>query len=211
MTDLFDEPARGLSPSDRERPAPRFGTREEWLMAAVDLLRPWLAEHDADVPPVRAAAGFPQLSLERGVRGEYWPPESTNDGVGQIFVAPTMSNPVLVLEVLLHEMIHAATWPSGHRGEFTRVATAVGFEGRMTIGTTGEALNARMRHLVLDQLGTYPHSVVRPWRVRRTAPTWRTEAQCARGSGYAVRLTRKAADKFGMPDCPCHHLPMVEP
>lgn len=135
-------------------------TREGWLQAAADLLRPMIDASGAAVPPVRLSMGFPKRGGSGHVLGDCWGGDIVADSIPTIHVSPYLSDPARVLDVLAHELIHAAVGPKcGHRGEFKRVAVNLGLEGKMTATVAGEALRARLNGL-LSGLGPLPHAAL---------------------------------------------------
>lgn len=203
-------------------------TREEWLLRAAAEFAAIFGDVGESVPQIRVSVGWPG-SGRRAVIGECWSGSAATDGVAQIFISPTLDDAVRVLDVLLHEMIHAIDEnKSGHRGRFAKIAKAVGLEGPMTATKAGEALQARLEG-VHARLGTYPHAALNRGLVldpttpggdvpegapRTSGPKKQTtrmlKVSCAEGSGYVVRMTRKWLDEFGAPICPCHGVQMIE-
>lgn len=185
--------------------APAFHlTREAWLTAAVKALTTDLQAVGASVPPVRVSVGFPGgRGRKNAVIGQCWAAEAATDGVAQVFISPTIVDPVQVLATLLHEMIHAVDGNhSGHRGAFAQIARAVGLTGKMTATVPGEALSARLR-AVSDGLGAFPHAALRTGVSGAHKPqgTRMLKVQCP-ADGYTVRTTAKWLD-VGLPACPC--------
>lgn len=67
-----------------------------------------------------------------------------------------------MLDILLHELIHAAVGTEeGHRGEFKRVALALGLQGKMTatIAEPGTELHGKLSRIARE-LGPYPHKAL---------------------------------------------------
>lgn len=187
--------------------------REDWLQRAVYHLSELLTEvpEVESVPEVRVSVGWPGGRGRKSTTiGQCWATKTASDGVPQVFVSPVLSDGLRVLDVLLHELVHA--WDdckSGHRGPFRRVARAVGLEGRMTATTASESLVGRLEG-ILELLGDYPHAALVPSAKPTTQTTRMLKAECVNGSGYLVRLTRKWLDEYGAPICPCHEERMVE-
>jgi hypothetical protein len=147
-------------------------TREQWLIAAAHALsvhffpiaagtRKEAGKKMHELPrKLQCSCGFPYKSRE--AIGQCWSPKLSADGTTQVFVSPCQDEPVRVLDILLHELIHAAVGTEeGHRGEFKRVATALGLSGKMTatIAEPGSELHARLSRIARD-LGPYPHKAV---------------------------------------------------
>lgn len=176
-------------------------TREQWLNAAMDIMAPWIADHDIFVPEdTFVSVGWAQRPGKNAIGWCY--PKLLDRKETHIFISPTMDDSIKVLSTLLHEMIHAADGGvSGHRGEFARVAKAVGLTGKMTATVPGDGLTSALAGVHL-KLGDYPHAVLNPVAAGRvgTKKTYMLRAVCP--CGYTIRLTQKWADK-GLPLCPC--------
>lgn len=73
-------------------------TREAWLLAAIDAMRPDFADAGLSlVAGIRVSCGFPSRSAvaARSRRiGECWRPEAAADGIPQILVSPLLADPV---------------------------------------------------------------------------------------------------------------------
>ncbi len=135
-------------------------TRESWLMAAVEELRPRFAEVGLPLPEkVRVSVGFAGNSRaeSKGVLGVCFARFAADDNINQIYISPEVIDTARVLDILLHELIHAADDnASGHKGAFAEAATRLGLEGRMTATTASIELAAEFMCLA-DTLGPYPH------------------------------------------------------
>lgn len=183
-------------------PAAQTMNREAWLTAAVDMLRPMFAE-DAlvELPAtIRVSVGFPGGKSPRKVIGQCW--YTGDDKAAQVFVSPVLVDPIDVLGVLVHELIHA--WDGGkskHKGAFRRVAVILGLEGKMTATTVGDALRARLQ-IIADTLGTYPHARLNlAASAVKTQTTRMLKVECP-ACGYTLRTTAKWLE-VGTPTCPC--------
>ncbi len=177
-------------------------TREEWLIAATNLLR----EDFKDTPipeKIRITCGWPSRggrAEKKKVLGECWKPECSEDGHTEVFIAPTLSNGIEVLDVLVHELVHAAIGcEEGHKGPFRVVAKALGLMGKMTSTNAGEDLLVRLREIE-EKLGTYPHAKLTPINTK-TQSTRMLKLQCG-NCGWAARTSQKWID-VGLPTCVC--------
>lgn len=200
----------------KKAPAARtFATREEWLVAAVDALRPLFAEIEQTIPAVRVSVGWPGgRGKKNAVIGQCWATSQSADKVAQVFISPVLSDGARVVDVLAHEIVHAIDdCQNGHRAPFARIAKALGLEGKMTATVAGPALAEKLRAIVAD-LGPYPHAALAAGAQGADGPkkqgTRMLKVECEQGSGYIVRMTRKWLEEFGSPSCPCHSLPMRE-
>lgn len=184
----------------------QFKTREEWLIAAVEALRPLFAEHDYEIPGYKVSVGWPGgRGKKAGTIGQCWNSKQTEDGTVAIFVSPVVKSPVEALQVLVHELIHAVDdCQSGHRGEFARMFKALGMAGKKTACGVGDELLAKLQGIA-GELGRYPHSQMkgdnRDGQAEKKQKTYmlKIEAACC---GYLVRTTQAWIDQ-GLPSCPC--------
>lgn len=174
-------------------------TREEWLISAVDELRPLFASH-AEVPPVRISVGWPGgRGPKNGVVGQCWASHTTEDSNPAIFVSPVVKDPVEVLVTVVHEMVHAAG-KHGHRGEFARLAGAVGLMKPWKSTPASPELRATLAALA-DKLGPFDHAVIKPGDGPAVQTTRMLKLACP-DDGYLVRTTAKWLE-VGLPSCPC--------
>lgn len=178
-------------------------SRENWLLEAVDIMRPWFEEHGATVPElVRVSVGFGKR-MRKGTIGVCYSSKAASDGVHQLYMSPVLDDAVKVLSTLMHELIHA--WDdckSGHRGEFRRVAVALGLTGKMTATVAGDELVTRLQD-VAGKLGPYPHSALNISELGPKQSTRLLKVHAPDCCGMIVRITRKWLDEVGYPFCPC--------
>lgn len=186
-----------------------YSTREAWLEAGVKALEPLFEPiEDVTIPKVRVSVGWPGGRGPKGnVIGQCWKTETASDNVSQIFVSPVVAEPVKALATLAHEMIHASDdGASRHRGHFARVATALGFTGKLTVVNPSDELTATLTKLA-DALGPYPHAAISVKAQPKTQKTYMIKVEsidceiCGM-SGYLVRMTQKWLDEYGVPKCP---------
>lgn len=186
-----------------------FETREQWLVAAIDALETEVfGEHEIKIPPYRVSVGWPGgRGKKAGVIGQCWNTAQTEDGTAAVFVSPVIKDPVEVLRVLVHELIHAVDdCASGHRGAFAKMFRLVGMTGKRTECAAGEELTAKLK-LIADGLGAYPHGAIKRQQKggkgEKTQTTRMLKVLCANeGCGYTLRTTRQWLD-VGLPTCAC--------
>lgn len=137
------------------------GTREAWLIAACRPLGEIVREAGAACPPVAVSIGFPRGRGGASTKiGQCWAGSVCADGRPAIFVSPILDDPVRILDVLLHELIHAAVGlEHGHRGRFAAVAKACGLIGKPSATTAGEGLKLRL-NAIADALRPLPHAAL---------------------------------------------------
>jgi hypothetical protein len=101
--------------------------REEWLIEAVEQIRPIFERVGYKVPPVKVSIGFPSTGSKGRHLGQCWSTKSSEDGINQIFLAPHLENPVEYLDTLVHELVHAVdNCSSRHGAGFKKIAKDVG-------------------------------------------------------------------------------------
>ncbi|KUM41176.1 SprT-like domain-containing protein [Arthrobacter sp. EPSL27] len=186
----------------------KFTTREEWLVAAVEALRPLFSALTAEtIPAVRVSVGWPGGNgRKNSVIGQCWSTKVAADSVSQLFISPVLDDAVRVLDVLAHELIHAIDdCQSGHKGRFAKIAKALGLTGKMTATVAGDALKVELE-AVAAELGEYPHAALVSPGEGADGPKKQTtrmmKVECPEGSGYKVRLTRQWLAEYGAPICP---------
>jgi hypothetical protein len=134
--------------------------REDWLTEALPKLKELLTDAPDFKTPL-ISIGLPHaraLSAKQKAIGECWSSRCTSTGQATIFISPLLDDPVEILGVLLHELIHASVGNQcGHRGAFARVARASGLVGKMTATTPGPELTQRL-HALAIRLGDLPHA-----------------------------------------------------
>lgn len=143
----------------------KYPTRENWLDAAVALLSErFFKPEDLELPKnLKVGIGF--AGGEKAI-GVCFSNKMTEDETTHIFICPTLGKDAArVLDVLLHEMIHAAldlTNPDHkHGAEFRKVAVGFGLTGKMTatVVEEGSDLDLNLQE-VAEELGVYPHSPI---------------------------------------------------
>lgn len=136
--------------------------REEWLINSVKALEEVFFDGNGYTLPNRimVSCGFPRGHAK--AIGQCWDPKVTKDGTIHIFICPTQGDGMRVLDIMLHELIHAAVGlKEGHRGKFKKLALEFGLEGKMTAThvVPGSELHRKLA-AILTQLGDYPHATI---------------------------------------------------
>ena len=175
----------------------KFNERESWLAAAAVMLQHEVfpaAGIDAvlwERHKYRVSCGFP--IGYRGSRtgkvalGQAFDPSISADGTMEVFINPILDNPVDVIAVLAHELIHVeAGIACGHRGRFASVARSIGLVGAMTATVPGDVLRGKLQRIVTD-LGIYPHAKVDP-NARKKQGTRLLKLQCS-DCGWTARVS----------------------
>ena len=196
-------------------------TRESWLRSAMLMLAPMFDQAGHPLPDTRRAAiGFTSKGGKGNCVGECWHSAASSDAHFEIFIRPDKADPVEVLGILAHELVHAAVpIGSGHGPVYKNVALKIGLEGKMRHAMPGMHLQEKLIAMAAD-LGPFPHaSIDLQWREsapRKKQKTNMLKAWCAgglngegeeEGCEYVVRLTRLHAEK-GAPLCGVHKTEM---
>ena len=130
-------------------------TREAWLLAAVELLRPVFKDKQHIIPNnCQVSCGFASTGSKHHI-GQCWSRKSSVHDCTQIFVSPALLDPILVLDTLVHELVHAVDdCEHKHGKEFKKIALSLGMIGPMRSAGAGPVLEAKLAELS-SQLGPY--------------------------------------------------------
>lgn len=128
--------------------------RKQWIADAVTPLRLDL-ESIAPVPPdLTLHVGFPTRfdgHIPRDCMGFC----SHNPSL-QIFISATLTQPIKILAVLAHELIHASLgWGHAHDEVFEKAAREFGFVGELDAAKPGPDLRIQLLN-ISNTLGPYP-------------------------------------------------------
>lgn len=175
-------------------------TREEWLNAAVKALNPMI-ERSTELTPateILVSIGWPRRDKGGKVRGQCWARSAAHGKASHIFISPLQVEPVTILGILLHELIHAADdCESGHAGAFKKAHHALGFINKATTSEQGEELKERLT-AVSERLGDFPHLVLEPLEKPKVQST--RMIKLVSSCGYVLRTSRKWIEQ-GLPTC----------
>lgn len=180
--------------------------REQYLNSSIEYLRPLFVSNGFDIPQVRVSVGFPGGGSARKRIGEYWDKKATSDKIGQIFINPTIDEPLKMLDVLTHELVHACVGvKAGHKGPFKKLALGVGLTGKMTSTTAGPELVERLNDII-KKLGPIDHGTIN-LSDRKKQSTRLKKLTCIECT-YTVRTAQTWIDAYGAVLCPCNNNPM---
>lgn len=184
----------------------KITTREQWLEAFIDGARPHFAAIGAPIPDnVRASIGFTSKGARSNRIGECWSSCSSNDGVFEMFVVPTLTDVSQIAGVLTHEIVHAAVGLEAKHGpKFRKAALAIGLVGKMTATTEGPIWHA-WADAVLEEIGAYPAASLKPLGLSTAKPKQTTrmlKCECE-ACGFAFRTTKVHLEAVNYePACP---------
>ena len=184
-----------------KQPMPKFATREEWLVALVEALRPMFQDHGYEIPAIRISCSWPSKSPRKRI-GECWHSKAAKDGSRHVFVSPVLDEPVRVADVTTHELLHACLPDgTGHKAPFKKGMKALGLIGKATATEAGPELKVRL-HAITKDLGPYPHQALTLADACDKKQGTRMLKLTCSGCGYVVRTTAKWIET-GLPTCTC--------
>lgn len=176
--------------------------REQWLSAGIEALREHFEQGGYMFPKlVRVSVGWPRSS--RKAIGQCWKRSASKDGTSQVFISPAVASGVDALDVIAHELVHAALdCEHGHTGEFIKACKKLGVtKGKPTCAGAGPELRAKLEQIA-QQIGEYPHAQLSPIDLKKQT-TRLLKVEC-KECGYTARVTSKWLDNAGAPLCPCN-------
>lgn len=182
--------------------------REEWLEAAVNVLRPMFLEKDLYVPEnVKVSCGWPRPNADKNVLGTCFHSDCSKGHLREIFITPLKGhNNVFdrggVLAVLIHELCHACfDHDEKHGPNFARAAKDMGLEWRRITATVlSDSMISRLRSLFFD-LGEYPQPGMVPIEKPKRPRVIRTHTLKCANDNYEIKIHEDHLAK-GTPKCP---------
>ena len=177
-------------------------TREQWLAAALEAMKPVAAtltgQNMAD--RIRIGVGFPSTYRRSGTLAECWPDVDSGDAHAEVIISPTIADPVEVFARLLGQALR--TLPGAmsiasvsYREAFDAVHLTVGADKNAILYS--DAFYDQWESLIAA-LGDYPHAELSV-AVRKTQSTRMLKLQCPQ-CGYIIRTTGKWVAQ-GIPVC----------
>lgn len=175
--------------------------RESWLEAAIIALdKKFFNANGYDLPEkLQVSCGFPRASSGKAI-GQCWNPSSSTNKTTHMFICPSIAEPIQVLAILLHEMIHAAVGTeAGHRGPFRKLVKEFGLAGKMTatfVEEGGELWDTLC--VMRDRLGVYPHAAMIKQRKAAIGTGW-IRMRSVTEATYTLTISAKSLDEYGNP------------
>lgn len=191
---------------DRYAPTlvPAGPSREAWLEAAVEHLRIDFTEAGFPVPEkVRVSVGWPGgRGKKAGVIGQCWPQSMATDSLHAIFISPVLTDPIRVLGVLVHELVHASVEKgTQHKGSFVKAAKHIGLTPKWTATGESPELVERLT-IIAGILGDYNHGGLTNLGRQAVQTTRMLKVECPE-CGCILRMTEKWLTEAGVPTCGC--------
>jgi len=185
--------------------------RETWLNKITDQ---FLKDHFND-----AGYTIPQnvrmscsLTSGRGAKnkaiGLCFSDRASEDQTHEIFISPSIADSLRVVDILIHELIHATIGlKEGHGKNFRKCAIALGLTGKMTATISTDQLKEKIKSWVAV-MGQYPHAVLNSTDNSGGKKQSTRLIKCQCECGYNIRITRKWLNDTGAPICPACHTQM---
>ena len=186
--------------------------RETWLTEAARELEELLFQPLGKSLPSkwRVTCSWPSSRASAknasGTIGQCFDPTASADNTAEMLVSMSQDDPMEVLAILAHEMVHAVEGTqAGHGPAFRKTALRIGLTGKMTATRPGDVFK-RDALTIIEKLGAYPHAAVDLTK-RKKQTTRMVKMEC-RDCGYIARTSRANIEKHGATICPCNHEPM---
>lgn len=181
---------------------PVYPTREEWLVAAIEEVKPLFASTANTLSDkIRVTCGFPSTASRSGAVGQCFASAASADQHYEVMVSPVLDDPREVMQVLVHELVHTLPGCMNHGITFQTAASALGLAPGASKGwkaTIHAPAFDAMYSQIIAGLGAYPHAHLKLGQAKKQT-TRLLKAVCPH-CGYTVRVTKVWADK-GLPTC----------
>jgi hypothetical protein len=159
--------------------------------------RPHFKAQGYDIPDnVRMSCS---LTSHKKAIGQCWSSEASEDKHFEIFIHPSQSDSLEVIDTLIHELVHATVGlKAGHKAPFKKCANAVGLVGQMRSAGAGEELKATIAQWIAEA-GQYPHATLTQSGIKKQS-TRMIKCVC-NNCGYQVYTSKKWIE-VALPVCP---------
>jgi hypothetical protein len=135
-------------------------TREQWMNDFALAAAPLFDAAGFPIPKVRMSCGFTSHGARGKAIGQCFNDTMSDDAHFEIFIVPSEADTSRVADILTHELIHAAVGlEEGHKGNFRKLATALGLTGKMTATVAGDAWR-EWAHPIIAEIGDLPHATL---------------------------------------------------
>ena len=175
-------------------------TREGWLVGAVELLdEAFFAMNGYELPEkLGVSCGFPK-GVSKAI-GQCFSPKVCEDGTTHIFICPSQAEPTRVLDILLHEMIHASVGiKAKHGGAFKKLALEFGLSGKMTATVVEEGSELfKKLQVIAGKLKAYPHTPMQKLLKPKKPNPW-VRFYSSQDDKYTLVINIKKVIEHGVP------------
>ena len=166
--------------------------RETYLNLIIDKAEPIFAENDYNLKALRAkimvACGYPpntRIGAKFDTLGVHISPKASSIGKHEIFINPVVDDTYNVIDILLHELVHAVQtdlYPESksHGKEFVSICKKVGMNGnrKYTQACAGKDLAITIQSWIKD-IGNYPHGSINLKADRKKQSTRNLKVECS--------------------------------
>lgn len=175
--------------------------REAWLNAFVERARPQFEAAGFPIPiNIRVSIGLPSTGYRSNVIGECFAPSVSADGHYEIFISPRVSTgDARLADILTHELCHASA-SMAHDKQFSKLARALGLEGKLTATTAGADWFA-WASPILEELGPMDFAALAHIAPRKKKATFLLKLECP-DCGWLARVTKSHVLPHTHLDCP---------
>ena len=182
--------------------------REEFLNESMAILKPLFLSHGHLIPDnIRISCGFARGS--RKAIGQCFNEKMSKDSTIEIFICPTQSDTLRVIDILAHELIHACYPTDGHKGNFRKCAKAIGLTGKMTQTVATDKFNQWTQENIIDVIGKYPHATVSAEGNKKKQTTRMKKVHCE-SCQYIGYVSPKWLDHENATTCHACHEPLTQ-
>lgn len=175
--------------------------RHAWLETAKGWCERAIVKAGYTVPAnTRISIGFAGRAPKKTL-GFCFHAAASSDGAREVFIGPHIQDPVEIVGVILHELIHASLPDGeGHGKNFGKAARALGLDGKLTATHPSDDLRAAIETKFL-RANPYPAGTIDLGLSGLKKQTTRLlKVQC-KECGYTVRTTARWLAE-GVPSCP---------
>lgn len=176
-------------------------TREAWLIAAMGLLDEEFFKGKGYKLPEKLGVSCGIPKGKSTAIGQCWDPTVAADGTTHMFICPSIDQPIRVLDILLHEMIHALVGiEQKHNKVFRKYVKEFGLAGKATATYAEEGSELWVTlSKIREQLGNYPHSAMSKIRKKVTVKSKWVRYVSTTEPKYKVVINEDRVEEFGVP------------
>ncbi len=187
-------------------------SREEWLRHGVEKIDRDMFGGELNLQEKQFQIACGWTSSKKALGETLFPYEGEDVQLDDFFpitihINCTIKDPVEMLEVLVHECIHAFYGIHGHKKDFGAIAKRVGFEKPYRENHPGEDLKDKCLNVyqeLINEYGEFPGKPIVIHKERKEGKKNSIVLFCP-SCGYEVRVTKKMFEKYEnqFPTCVC--------
>ncbi len=200
--------------SKADGPVYSFTSRDVWLGAVTDAMRPIFAKRGYPLPTkINTTIGFPSTGWRGKIRGECWASHMSADGTTEIFIHPCETDTNKIVNILTHELCHAAiNNEGGHGKKFKKAGETMDLEGKPKHMLGGQAW-AAWALPIIEAVGPMPHAALSEYVAKpKKQSTRNLKCECP-ACGFTFRTTAKwleGKDFIQCPDTTCNETIIID-